>query len=532
MKYRSKLVLACLVLLSMTLAAAAFSFWSAGQFHRHNERSRFAHLVLEGHLQLKARTYKLFKQFADAMMGGSFDDSFDGAPLRQTLQQDLAALRDLIANEMALVEGQEWLDEKRELQALALLEQQILDVVREFEAARALLEAGQRDEAGVMLRGTLERSIDEDFSRLVRQLIEEEKQEVVAIDDAAAAMTTKVRWLALALAVAAIIATGTFLAVLMAHLQQPLKALVDGMARLSVGNFEQRIAVTGRDEFAQLANGLNVMADQLQRHALQANAARDDLERVVLRRTKELQDANRALQGADNARRRLFADISHELRTPLTVIRGEAEIALRGREKSIEDYQTSLQRIVDQANHTARLVDDLLFIARTDAGEPRLEMQAVALVELVQQVYNDAQALAASKNISVALDLGIDKVIITADPERLRQGLMIVIDNAIRYSLPHEQISVGLHPHVQGVSIQIIDSGIGIAPEEVEQVFERYYRGNGAEHQHGAGSGLGLPIAKAIIVAHGGDISLDSTPGRHTRVSIVLPVSRRLQVVG
>lgn len=159
MTYRSKLLMACLVLLATTLTTAAFSFWSAGQFHHHNERSRFAHLVLEGHLQLKARTYKLFKQFADAMMGGSFDDSFGEGPLRQTLQQDMAALRDLIANEMALVEGQEWLDEKRELQALALLEQQILDVVR--EAAHALLEAGRRDEAWGMLRGTLERSIDE-----------------------------------------------------------------------------------------------------------------------------------------------------------------------------------------------------------------------------------------------------------------------------------------------------------------------------------------------------------------------------------
>lgn len=234
------------------------------------------------------------------------------------------------------------------------------------------------------------------------------------------------------------------------------------------------------------------------------------------------------MQGADDARRRLFADISHELRTPLTVIRGEAEIALRGREKSIEDYQTSLRRIVDQANHTARLVDDLLFVARTDAGEPRLKMQVVAVVELVQQVSSDAQALSASKNISVALDLGIPRVTITADPERLRQALMVVIDNAIRYSRPHEQIAVGIHAHVQGVSVQITDNGIGISPAEIEQVFERYYRGGGAERQHSAGSGLGLPIAKAIIVAHGGEISLDSAPGRGTRATIVLPVSRRL----
>ena len=124
-------------------------------------------------------------------------------------------------------------------------------------------------------------------------MIEEEQQEVAAIDEAAAAMITKVRWLAAALALAAIIATGAFLSGLMARLQKPLRALVDGMARLSLGDFGQRIADSGRDEFAHLANGLNAMADQLQSHSLQANAARDDLERVVSQRTKELQDANR-----------------------------------------------------------------------------------------------------------------------------------------------------------------------------------------------------------------------------------------------
>lgn len=92
-------------------------------------------------------------------------------------------------------------------------------------------------------------------------------------------------------------------------------------------------------------------------------------------------------------------------------------------------------------------------------------------------------------------------------------------------------------PHAQGLenghqSVQITDNGIGIAPAEIEQVFERYYRGSGAERQHSAGSGFGLPIAKAIIVAHGGEISLDSTPGCGTRATIVLPVSHRLQAVG
>lgn len=532
MKFQLKLVMVCVALLSLTLLAATFSFWSAGQFEHHNDRSRYAHLVLEGHLQLKARTYKLFKQFADAMMGGEIDESFDEPLLRQTLQKDIATLRDLIANEMAMVEGQEWLDEKQELHALTMLEQQILEVVREFEVARRLLEEGRREAAWAMLSGTLEESIDENFNRQIRQLIDGERAEVEIIDKAAVSMIGEVRWLAVGLGITAVATTIIFLMVLMSRLQHPLKALVAGTARLSAGEFDHRIAVSGRDEFAELANGLNSLASQLQRHSQKTAAARDDLERIVAHRTKLLEDANRALQRVDEGRRRLFADISHELRTPLTVIRGEAEIALRGQPKAIEDYQTTLRRVVDQANVTARLVDDLLFIARADAGEPRLKMQAVAFVDLVEHVCNDAQALAAEKKLRLELDVRVEKPTVTGDPERLRQALMIIVDNAIRYSPPHERVTVGIHPHVNGVSVQISDNGIGIPPEERHRIFERFYRGNGADRQYSGGCGLGLPIAKAIILAHGGEISLESPPAGGTLATIVLPVARRLQAVG
>jgi len=538
MTYRSKLLMACLVLLAMTLTAAAFSFWSAGQFHHHSERSRFAHLVLEGHLQLKARTYKLFKQFADAMMGGSFDDSFGEAPLRQTLQQDMAALRDLIANEMALVEGQEWLDEKRELQALALLEQQILDVVREFEAAHALLEAGRRDKAWVMLRGTLERSIDEDFSRLVRQLIEEEEQEVAAIDEAAAAMITKVRWLAAALAVAAIIATGTFLSGLMARLQQPLRALVDGMARLSVGDFGQRIAVSGRDEFAQLANGLNAMADQLQRHSLQANAARDDLERVVSQRTKELQDANRALQGSDNARRRLFADISHELRTPTTAIRGEAEITLRGTDRPADEYRAALRRIVDTARQLGGVIDDLLAMARSDIDALALVKRPLDLAEPVNEALLQAQALASGRGVRLQAGPMPDHgCTVLGDAQRLRQLLLVLLDNAVRYSHAGGTVAVRLQPEAAapgrppGWRVEVQDAGIGIAAHELPQVFERHFRGQQARRHRPDGSGLGLPIAQSLARAHGGQLTLSSVPEQGTLAQLWLPALQTATVL-
>ena len=246
------------------------------------------------------------------------------------------------------------------------MEQQILDVVREFEQVQSLIAGQRQEEARRVLDNTLEQSIDEEFDRLIRAAIDAEMAEVAAADEAAAGMARTVRWLSIGLGVAAIIVVTAVLSVLLTRFRQPYKALVAGTGRLSQGDLGHRIVVTGRDEFARLAQHFNLMAEQLHRHRDALTAAREDLERTVVQRTAELQAANAALQAADGARRQLFADISHELRTPLTVIRGEAEVTLRGRPKTVEEYETTLRRIAEQVCHTARLVDDLLFTMGID----------------------------------------------------------------------------------------------------------------------------------------------------------------------
>ena len=126
----------------------------------------------------------------------------------------------------------------------------------------------------------------------------------------------------------------------------------------------------------------------------------------------------------------------------------------------------------------------------------------------------------------------VESAVVTGDPDRLRQALMIVIDNALRYSRPCATVQVLVRPSPRGVGVTVTDDGVGIPPDEVERVFERFYRASDADRTHPDGAGLGLPIAKAIIDAHGGEISLSSEFGRGTRVAIFLPVSRRLQLVG
>jgi two-component system, OmpR family, sensor kinase len=532
MSYRLKVVTVCLVLMSMTLIGACFVFWGAGELYYHLERSRLAHKVLEGQLELKAQTYKLFKQRMDALLTETPDNRFDEPQALETLVENLKKLRNLIAAEVAVVKSdREREDEAEELQTLAAVERQIYSIIGEFDEMRRLAEQDRHEEAGRLLDLTLEQTIDENFSRLIRQMIKDEAAEVDAVDVAAARTISTVRWLALALVLVTIAITAGALFTLLSRLQRPSRALVTGTGRLAAGDLSHRVHVDGHDEFADIAANINAMADQLQRHRDTLQAGNESLEQLVAERTTALQKANTALQASDQTRRRLFADISHELRTPLTVIKGEAEIAMRGQPKLPEDYQAALMRIIEQANHTAAMVDDLLFIARSDAGETRIKMQAVALVELVERVCGDAEALASEKDLTIRLQSTVEDAVVTGDPMRLRQAIMILIDNAVRYSPKHSPVEVTVSPATGGVQVQVSDNGIGISADEVDRVFDRFYRGGGADRYHGGGTGLGLPIARAIIEAHGGTITLASRPGEGTEVSIVLPVSRRLRIV-
>ena len=144
------------------------------------------------------------------------------------------------------------------------------------------------------------------------------------------------------------------------------------------------------------------MADDLQSHQKALQSAHANLEAQVAERTEELHQANQSLRKVDETRRAFFADISHELRTPLTVIRGEGEIALRGRNKPVAEYKNSIARIVEQAKHLSVLVNDLLFIARQGAGAARLNLQPIDLGNLLEKVCGDAKVIAHPKAVDIA----------------------------------------------------------------------------------------------------------------------------------
>jgi signal transduction histidine kinase len=215
------------------------------------------------------------------------------------------------------------------------------------------------------------------------------------------------------------------------------------------------------------------------------------------------------------------------LRTPTTAIRGEAQIALRGRDKPAEDYQQSLRRIEDASRQLGSTIDDLLTMARSDIDSLSLQKAPVDLGAVLEEVFSLGQAMAHARAIHLELKPITDGLMTLGDADRLRQLLLVLIDNAIRYSHQGGIVRLSARRIEQdGLIAELIieDRGIGIDAHELPKVFDRGHRAQNA-HEHCAdGSGLGLPIARVLAHGHGGDIQIKSSVFEGTVATVTLPL--------
>jgi heavy metal sensor kinase len=219
--------------------------------------------------------------------------------------------------------------------------------------------------------------------------------------------------------------------------------------------------------------------------------------------------------------RRFVADASHELRTPISIIRGEADVAL-AQDRSAAEYKQALAIVLDESRRLSRLVDDLLNLARADAGRVKLQVAEFYLNDLVAECCRSAQTLAAARGIALECPAH-DDVAFRGDEELVRRMVMNLIDNAIRYTPAGGRVTATLEARDGAVSIRIADTGAGIAPEAVPHVFERFYRGDKARSRQDGGFGLGLAIVKWIAESHHGSVEVESAPGQGSAFTVTLP---------
>jgi signal transduction histidine kinase len=263
---------------------------------------------------------------------------------------------------------------------------------------------------------------------------------------------------------------------------RPVRQVTDAAARIGEKDLSERLPVSGKDEFAKLATTFNGMLARL--------------------------------EAAFERQRQFVADASHELKTPLTVIKANTSLAL-AEESLPTDYQETLTEIDRAADRTSRIVSDLLLLAKSDGGQLPIERREIRLSDLFAEAAREARRLH-PKGAPLAIEA--QNEVISGDVHLLHRLALNLIDNALRHTPSDGLVTLIARPN--GFCVR--DSGVGIAPEHLPHLTERFYRVDSSRARSDGGSGLGLAISRAIAEAHHGTLQIDSTLGQGTSVSVTL----------
>ena len=279
---------------------------------------------------------------------------------------------------------------------------------------------------------------------------------------------------------------------------RPVRALGQAAGQIEASDLSRRLPAAGGDEFAALAETFNGMLGRLEQ-------------------------AFRAMEAAYEQQRQFTADASHELRTPLTVIKANTSLALHS--GNAADYRRALEAADLGADRTIRLVQDLLMLARADAGQELPPSELVPLTVILTQAVEAAQT--AQKGPRISLRLPPTALCVQGDADALRRLFANLLENSLRHTPPEGTVTVSAAGNRDSVLVTVADTGEGIAPEHIPRIFDRFYRADAARTGTKGGTGLGLAICRSIAEAHGGTITLESVVGTGTTVSVTLPCPQK-----
>jgi signal transduction histidine kinase len=269
---------------------------------------------------------------------------------------------------------------------------------------------------------------------------------------------------------------------------------------------------------AKLTEAVEKIQERNLREPLPRTGNGDELDRL----TEVFNAMTARLDGSFSRIREFTLHASHELKTPLTVLRGETETALRDESLSPNERERCVS-LLDELRRLTQIVDGLTLLAKADAGQITLAFEPVRLDELVRDNFADAQILAEPHRIKVEL-ANCEELSVRGDRHRLRQLLLNLADNAVKYNRPQGRVTMNLRRFGETVEFTIANTGDGIPPEILPRVFDRFFRGDLAHGNTIDGCGLGLSIAQWIVSAHSGNIQIASEPSKLTIVSVQIPV--------
>ena len=288
-------------------------------------------------------------------------------------------------------------------------------------------------------------------------------------------------------------------------LSRPLVQMNRVARALARGDFSRKVAVKSGDEIGVLANSLNILSNDLQ-------------EKIA------------ALEALDQTRKDFVAGVSHELRTPLTIIQGYAEALNDNVAESEDERRECIEGIVEETGRLKRLVFDLLDLRRIESGQENVDILEFDITPIIFDTVEKMRPFAEQKNISLNLETHEKMPPVLANPDRLKQIMLNLLENALRYTPPGGKIIVNTRHLGELIRVGVTDSGPGIPAAEQELVWEKFYKVDKSRtRRDGGGTGLGLAIVRRLVEKMGGSISLESTPGKGTTFFFTLKTRGSIQ---
>lgn len=521
--YRNKLYLAFALLLLLTLIQAATAVWANQVAAHHVERSRVANQMLAEFISLGADKQRLKVWLAQALLTND-----DAPSVRERymarMQANLLKINQLIQQDQQLARSRDDFHAiTTQLKTISILETNVAVLERSLAQKAAMPSAPlNAADTWTLLIQIFDNLEGLDLKTLIAQAIELQQQRSGAAEAQAAAALTQARILLFSTCSVAVVLALLLAVILARAMYRPMQQLLEGTSALAQGVLSTRLPEQGQQEFVLLARSFNQLAVNLDRARMQEEAHTREIEQIVAERTAQLQDALSKLQQAERMQQRFLGDVSHELRTPATTIRGEAEVSLRGADKTALEYKESLLRIVESSQLLSRRIDDLLLLVRSD--QPlQLRFKDVAVADVWPLWCEQAERICAAAQQTLVIVPASSTMLaqhLFIDLDKTAQALQIVLDNAIRYG-KQQPVTLRLQQTASQLIVAITDTGIGVPADAHPKLFQRYFRADNARTLRPDGLGIGLSLCQTLMQAQHGTVQVQSPP-EHTPVGTTL----------
>lgn len=293
----------------------------------------------------------------------------------------------------------------------------------------------------------------------------------------------------------------------------PIKRLFLATQEIIKGQLPKPIQVASDGEEGELIQTFNEMIQILARR-----------EAIAQQQAEQLRQVRRELVRAKQTQAEFLSDVSHELRTPLTSIRSFCDLLLMFGDDEPETREEFLQSIIEACDRLTRMINNVLDSSKIEAGKMEWNLQPIDFIEVIRSSIRAMTAMAQEKGLAITPQLPMQSFVLEGDQDRLIQVLTNLINNAIKFT-PRGQITVSVERIPQGVKVGIADTGIGIAPEYHDLIFERFAQVKSRDRGKPTGTGLGLAICREIVEYHGGEIWVESDGGKGSTFYFTLPLT-------